>query len=386
MAKQLEVILKVAERCNIDCSYCYFFHGADTSYRSSPVNVSPAHVAQLGRYLARATEALALERICIDFHGGEPLLLGKERFAAMCRRLRESLGSVASLELRCQTNGILIDADWVRLFAVHGVTVGVSLDGPRDYHDEHRRGFDGRGTYDRVVAGVSRLSRAVERGDLDRLGVLCVIQPDRSARRILRHFVDDLGVRSMDFLLPDKTWDGTDGYDQSDYARFLEELLLAWAEDADTGVRVRTLESVFSVLLGGEGKLVGFKREPHHIITIGSDGRVGPDDTLRSCSPEFMASGFTIYDSDLADYLASPGYKSVLNAYTKLPTGCRSCCWQGVCGGGLLVNRYSAASGFDNPSVYCDALKALYSLAGAYLVRSGLTPAELEGSVLQQQA
>ena len=32
----VEVILKTAERCNLNCSYCYFFHGGDDSYKKHP--------------------------------------------------------------------------------------------------------------------------------------------------------------------------------------------------------------------------------------------------------------------------------------------------------------------------------------------------------------
>jgi uncharacterized protein len=39
---------------------------------------------------------------------------------------------------------------------------------------------------------------------------------------------------------------------------------------------------------------------------------------------------------------------------------CESCAIFGVCGGGMLVHRWSTASGFDNPTVYCaDRMKLI---------------------------
>lgn len=377
MGQTLEVIVKVAERCNIACTYCYFFRGADQSYREHPARLTATTAAALPPYLALGARALDLDKVCVDFHGGEPLLMGREQFDALCVALRSVIGEVAPVELRCQTNGMLIDDTWIELFERHQVRVGVSIDGPREYHDEHRIGFDGRGTYDRVVAGIDRLRAAVAAGRLETFGVLCVIQPDRSARRIYRHLVDDLGIRMMDFLLPDNTHDAQDPFPVQRYGAFLCDLLSAWAEDADSPVRVRILESVYAVLLGGESRMMGFRRRPHHVITVSSNGFVGPDDTLRSCGRELMETGFNVATSELVDYLSSEAYRSIASAQGHLPTDCRACPWQRVCGGGLLVNRFARATGFDNRSVYCDALQDLYAFAAAHLIRSGVPEDEI---------
>ncbi|HEV2739171.1 MAG TPA: hypothetical protein VGU66_11380, partial [Candidatus Elarobacter sp.] len=36
----LSVVLKVAERCNLACPYCYFFFGGDDSYLLHPAFIS----------------------------------------------------------------------------------------------------------------------------------------------------------------------------------------------------------------------------------------------------------------------------------------------------------------------------------------------------------
>jgi uncharacterized protein len=38
-----------------------------------------------------------------------------------------------------------------------------------------------------------------------------------------------------------------------------------------------------------------------------------------------------------------------------------------ICGGGYLPHRYSKASGYDNPSAYCDDLFALLDYMGGVL-------------------
>ena len=39
---------------------------------------------------------------------------------------------------------------------------------------------------------------------------------------------------------------------------------------------------------------------------------------------------------------------------------CLECDYIQACGGGFLPHRYSAKNGFDNPSVYCEDLKAIF--------------------------
>jgi hypothetical protein len=38
--RHVEVVLKVAERCNIDCTYCYMFNKGDESFRRKPKQLS----------------------------------------------------------------------------------------------------------------------------------------------------------------------------------------------------------------------------------------------------------------------------------------------------------------------------------------------------------
>lgn len=382
-SRALEVVFKIVERCNIACSYCYFFRSGDNSYEQHPARIANRTIEEVGRYLADGAAELNLGKICIDFHGGEPLLLGLERFDSMCRVLRSAVESHTALDLRCQTNGTLINEDWISLFATHNVHVGVSLDGPQDYHDEHRRGFDGKGSYTSVINGVATLRSAVKTGTLPAFGILCVIQPDRSAHRILRHFVEDLGIDRMDFLLPDNTHQKSDNFPIELYGKFLCDLLDAWSEFAEESVRVRILDSVIALLLGGESKVMGFKRQPHHVITISSNGLVGPDDTLRSCNSAMMDTGYDVFGSTLSQYLSSDPYRQVADAINSSPANCQNCHWNDICGGGSLVNRYHERNNFDNPSVYCAALKEFYAFTAAYLIKSGLTEEELVNNIFR---
>ncbi|MFV1005259.1 radical SAM protein, partial [Klebsiella pneumoniae] len=56
-----------------------------------------------------------------------------------------------------QTNGTLLDDDWGRFLKEHGFLVGISIDGPREMHDAYRVDKGGKGSFDRVMHGLSAL-------------------------------------------------------------------------------------------------------------------------------------------------------------------------------------------------------------------------------------
>src|SRR5689334_14000318 len=126
------VLVKVASRCNLDCSYCYIYHMGDEGWREQPkrihARVSAAVAQQLGE-LARAQD----HPLSVVLHGGEPLLLGRQRLSALFDELRTALPASAGLHL--QTNGVLLDDSIIELCLEHDVGVSISLDGPAAVHD-----------------------------------------------------------------------------------------------------------------------------------------------------------------------------------------------------------------------------------------------------------
>ena len=72
-----------------------------------------------------------------------------------------------------QTNGILLDEEWIDFLRDNAFGVGSSLDGLPELHDARRRDRHNRPTYDAVVRN---LQKAKERGLP--IGVICVINRD----------------------------------------------------------------------------------------------------------------------------------------------------------------------------------------------------------------
>lgn len=370
--RTLEVVLKLAERCNIDCTYCYVFNGNDQSYKKHPPILREEQCVAVANFLASACRENEIEKLQIDFHGGEPMLLGKRRFSAYCEIFEKYLTPVTELSLAIQTNATMVDDEWVDIFSKYQVSPGISLDGTKELNDKNRVDFKGRGTYEKTIHGFNLLKNAFDQGDINSLGVLCVIDPENSATEIYNHFVHTLGVKTMDFLLPDLTYDTIGSRDRAAEGVFLCELFDRWVEDDNPDVFIRSLNSVVSLLMGGRSKVIGFGQEMPLAIGIATDGTIAPDDTLRSCGEKFYTSEFNVSSHTLSDFFNSPQMLGVLNAGKSTPEECTSCCWESLCGGGHLVHRYSEEQAFKQKSVLCTGLKVLYAHIGAYLVNRGM--------------
>jgi uncharacterized protein len=383
----MNVILKTVERCNINCSYCYFFNGTDSSFERHASVINRRTIEAVAAFLAQGVEQLRISSLSIAFHGGEPTLQRKSDFDWMCTHLRAALSSKVDLQLGIQTNGIAVDDDWIELFARHTVGVGVSIDGPRHVHDRYRVDHSGRGTYERTVAGIRRLQGAVKCGRLSQpIGALAVIDPETNAREVFDHLLDDLGFKILHWELPDRNLE-MGPINAMAYGQYLCDLFDAWAVRDDPGIFIRIFAS-FLVKLSGlatplfpsNGDWMARNSQLRE-ITISSSGDVGADDGLRQTGYWQTLPSVTVRNTQLENFVTDPRVANLAAARTRVPQPCSECLWEHTCGGGSMVNRWSKARGFDNASVYCDGLKVFFGHVVAYLVAHGVPWAMIKRSL-----
>ncbi|KQU81248.1 MULTISPECIES: radical SAM protein [unclassified Rhizobacter] len=377
--RRLEVILKVAERCNIACTYCYFFDARNTDFERRPALISMETIEHVAAYLLNAARKHRLEVIQIDLHGGEPLLMKRERFDDMCSRLTRELQEVVDLRISLQTNGMLLDDLWIDLLGKHGVFVGVSLDGPQEVHDLRRVDHDSRGTYDRVIVGIKRLQARLP----DRLGVIVVLNPETDGTVLYRHMVHDLGLKRLHIIAADETHDtaGVDGHQTVGDA--LCKIYEQWLQDNDSSIHIRFVGKSVRRILCGRDRLAEEEAVicDSLAITVDSDGHVGPDDDLRNALPHLFRGRYNVLDSTLNDFVCSSEIQALIGQIRRLPFQCADCCWKKVCRAGEVlggpIQRYSSARAFDNPSVYCKQIQGLLEVVCESALRRGHAPASI---------
>jgi sulfatase maturation enzyme AslB (radical SAM superfamily) len=79
------VLVKLASRCNINCSYCYWFRDADVYKKPALLGVESEDA--FCRRLEEHIREFGLDQFILALHGGEPLLFPKHRFVALLKKL-----------------------------------------------------------------------------------------------------------------------------------------------------------------------------------------------------------------------------------------------------------------------------------------------------------
>ncbi len=352
MSDSMQVIVKVAERCNLNCEYCYMYSGADQSWRRRPARLAAGLRAKLVERCAEYLAARPNATVTLEFHGGEPLLLGKEAFEALLGDVRRELGYERAV-CCIQTNGTLLDAEWCELFERYGVSWAISCDGPPEIHDRFRVSHGGRPS----SAAVQRaLALSVGRASPNFGGALAVVDPATDGARVVRYF-HELGLRQLDLLLPDANHVSRPAHLDGPYDELLLDYLRAafdaWIACADPGFRIRLFEEIMKGIFGRRSRLDAFGGDLWGMMVLESDGSYQLLDVLRLGGEAEVATGLNVEQHAFDDYL-----EATRDSFSEPCETCRSCPVFTVCRGGYQPHRFDGV-GYDHPSVYCEVLYGL---------------------------
>lgn len=354
---------RVSARCNLACEYCYVFKHNDMSWRDLPRIVSSDTVALFAKRLREYAEHEDLKTILVVLHGGEPLLVGSTVLVQHMDTIRDSMRGTAQVDFSLQTNGTMITSEFAEACHKRGVQISVSIDGPKHVHDRRRHTANGHGSFARVLRGIRCLQTYP---DL-LCGVIGVIDPRVRADEILR-FYSNAGLNDMDLLLPDATYDRPPPYrtEQPDiYVEWLIEAFDAWF-DHYQHLSLRTFESILRSHIGLNTSSDTFGLGELTYLTVESDGSYHTSDILKAAYEGASKMGITLYDASIAEaasHRCMADYNRLLMR-ENLPDICRHCEFCDMCGGGSLPHRFSQLNRFNNPTVYCREMKALFGHAG----------------------
>ncbi|MBE0621400.1 MAG: GRRM system radical SAM/SPASM domain protein [Burkholderiales bacterium] len=341
--------------CNINCTYCYL------PERSVKKRMELRTVELLGERILQS--GWTADDVTVVWHAGEPLVVPPEWYERAFAVLARHCPPKVRLAQAVQTNGTLIDASWVRLFKAHDVRVGVSLDGPRVLHDSRRRSRNGRGTYDRTMAGIRYLLDA----GLP-FHVITVLTSDSLAcADELFEFYQAEGIKRVCFNVEEiegvnqtSSLDakGTDASFRAFLSRFLERVA-----NAPRPFWVRELATSVAMIMATPDVIIPNQQvEPLAILTIDVDGNLSTfsPELIGSHAPEFDDFRFVnLKDGGPEALLAAPGFRRAHAAIVAGVDACRnSCPWFRWCGGGAPANKLSETGSLAaTETLYCRLTK-----------------------------
>jgi uncharacterized protein len=145
------LVLNVNTGCNLSCTYCYKEDLAKPIDGRKMDFVTAARSVDL---LLRA--GAAREKVNIVFFGGEPLSNARLIQQVVAYAEAEADRAAKRVDFSMTTNATLLTTALIDYFDAHRFGISVSIDGPKDVHDRHRRSVGGKGTYE-VVSRKVRL-------------------------------------------------------------------------------------------------------------------------------------------------------------------------------------------------------------------------------------
>lgn len=325
----------VGAHCNLRCSYCFYLS------KRARTPEAPARMDErtLERFVRSYIEAQPdwVREIEFAWQGGEPTLAGLDFFRSALALQQRHARAGMIVRNALQTNGTLLDREWIEFLREHRFLVGLSLDGPSELHDPHRVDARGSATHERVVKALALLrDGSVEFNVLAVVNQLNARRPEQVYDFLVRQ-----GVRFLQFIpLVENDARGAvseRSVDPHAWGRFLGAVFDRWLERRHVGeVFVRDFDALLGAVLAQPAASCATARTCGRCLVVESTGDV------YSCD-HFVDDGHhlgNVHDASLGALVESAEQRSFgLAKSNTLPAECLECEHLRLCWGGCPKDR-----------------------------------------------
>ncbi len=158
-AHPMYIMTKAAgSSCNLACKYCYYLEKNNLYKDRQPDKRFILTDELLERFIKMYIESQTTPRVLFCWHGGESLMRPLSFYKKVVD-LQKKYARGRIIDNTIQTNGTLLNDEWCRFFKYHNWLVGVSVDGPQEFHDEYRRNKIGVPSFRKVMHGIELLNK-----------------------------------------------------------------------------------------------------------------------------------------------------------------------------------------------------------------------------------
>lgn len=370
--------------CNLRCRYCYYLEKGDPAARQL------MDCATLELFIRQYIESQTVGEVMFTWHGGEAML----RPVSFYRRAIELQRKYAAgrTVLNClQTNGTLITEEWARFLRSEGWLVGVSIDGPQEFHDEYRRAAGGKPTFSSVMRGIRLLQRhGVEWNAMAVVNDFNVLYPEEFYR-----FFKSIGCRYIQFtpIVERRRPDGhlcsvaehgeltPHSVTAAQWGDFLCRLYDEWVREDVGTVFVQIFDATLAGWVGAMPGLCSMAPFCGHAGVIEHNG------DIYSCD-HFVFPAYrlgNIHDTSIIDMMYSPAQIAFGRAKRdSLPKQCMECRFTHICNGECPKNRFAVTpDGEPGLNWLCEGYRRFFTHVAADMdfmtaqLRAGLPPADI---------
>ncbi len=378
-AKPLYVMLKpIGSRCNLDCDYCYYLEKANLY-----TNEDKGHVMSeklLERFVKQYIEAQTMPQVMFTWHGGETLMRPLS-FYKKAIELQKKYGNGRQIENTLQTNGTLLNDEWCKFFKENNFLIGISIDGPQEFHDEYRRDKMGRPSFHKVMKGI----RLLQKHEVE-YNVMAVVNDYNSDYPVeFYNFFKEIGAQFIQFTpiverlrktkspLKLATANETEHEAElADYSispakwgSFLCGVFDEWIKDDVGKIYVQIFDSTLANWVGEQPGLCTMAKTCGHAGVMEFNGDVYACDHF--VFPEYYLGNVNV--KSLTSMMYSDKQLRFGNdKFDKLPKQCRECDFLFACYGECPKNRF-VKDKYGNPGLnyLCQGYYQFFSHVAPYM-------------------
>jgi len=362
--------------CNLNCTYCYYLEKKNLYQETSNFKMKDE---VLEVFIKEYIQSQDVPVISFVWQGGEPSLLGLDYYKKVVEIQNRYAGD-KRIENSFQTNGTMLNDEFCKFFIDHNFLIGISVDGPEEYHNHHRLKNDNTGSFADVMRGIellhkhkvefNTLSVVNKHNSYHPLEVYNFLKSIGSGFQQYIPIVEGYSEKHQNFSLVAPSHDEnarlTDwSVEPKQYGKFLCQIFDEWVRK-DVG---RTFVQIFDVTLanwmGERPGLCVFGE------TCGEAAAMEHNGDLYSCDhfvyPDYKLGN--IMDDNLSEMMNSERQKKFgRDKRDKLPRYCFECEYRFACHGECPKNRFNKTpSGDPGLNYLCDAYKMFFAHVHPYM-------------------
>ena len=374
-AKPLYVMLKPAgAHCNLACKYCYYLEKNNLYQNSHRHLMSDETLEQFTR---EYIEAQTMPQVLFTWHGGEPLMRSID-FYKKALALQKKYAHGKQIDNVIQTNGTLLTDEWCEFFAKNHWLVGISIDGPQEYHDHYRVTPAGKPSWEKVMQGIQLLKK--HRVEWNAMAVVNAYNAEHPLE--FYHFFRDNGCQYLQFTpIVERLTEHKDGRTLASLAdkkefpladasvtpelwgNFLCTIFDDWVRHDVGKTFVEIFDCTLANWMGVLPGICAYSKECGHAGVMEHNGDVYSCDHF--VFPEYKLGN--IKDQSLIDMLYGEKQQKFSRLkHTSLPRQCKECDMEFACHGECPKNRFEKDK-FGEPGLN-------YLCKGYYLYYSHVAP------------
>jgi uncharacterized protein len=354
----------ITDRCNLRCTYCYEAGRCHREQRGHMDRDTARRAADF--LLAQAGPGKACT---VQFFGGEPLL----NFTLLKFIVRYCAEKGRELDKRVaftiDTNGTLLHGEIVDFCSAEGISVAVSIDGPKRVHDRARIFPGGKGSYDVVVKHCGSLLGRMR----EKVGARATLTKENVRFKDTVAHLLELGFER---ILIDCDGGSTGTWDDAEMEILKDEFEKATCYFLELLRQDRFFS--FGNILSLLPLIHKRERKRYHCGAGISYVAVAPDGTLYPCHRLVGISRFSM--GNLSQGVSRSLSEEILANAVESKDSCTRCWARYLCGGGCLYRSFIATGNpFTPDPVWCDLTRHVLTLAMAVYceMRQKRKPAEL---------